>query len=878
MSTQQAIYAKKKLFGLTPPSVLTGRKLEHVAFPMGGIGAGSVALGGWGQLRDWEIQNRPAKGATLDHTFFTLKARVGNEAPVVKVLQGPPCGDFSFHGFSAPNSAGEQLPHFRQCSFVGTFPLARVSLADDKMPLEVSLEAFNPFIPLNDKDSSIPVAVLLYHLRNPGRRPVSGTVYGNLRNRVGDREGQKERPQRINEKRSAKGLTGLWLAAGGIDPASPRYGSMALATPWPEADVCPRWKDDSLLKFWEMVTEGDALPKDGKGEAGTVAARFALAPGATVTIPFYITWHFPNFEWYLGPDCACNGACTADTKKTTWKNYYASVWSDAWDIADYVAKHHPRLCEETRRFRDALFASTLPPYVLDAISSQISTLKTTTCLRLADGTFYGFEGCSDVGGCCCGSCTHVWNYAQALPYLFPALQRSMRQADYTHAMRDDGAVEFRIPLPLGTRPTWKFPPAADGQMGTVIQIYREWLVSGDRAWLKTMWPMTRKALEFAWVYWDPNKDGVMEGVQHNTYDIEYYGPNPFSGILYLGALRAAEEMAKVMGETSKAAEYRALFKRGARWMDRRLFNGEYYEQKVNPRALDLIPDSEPCKENLRKREKDDKFPDWPQWQMGKGCLSDQLMGQWYARMLGLGSLLDEKHVRKAAESIFRYNWKTDFTDHATLSAPRIYAANEEKGLLTCTWPRGDRPGYPSLYADEVWTGIEYAAAAALIYEGLLAEGLSIVRGARERYTGEHRNPWDEIECGHHYARPMSSYSLLLGLAGFRYSAPEQRIEFSPRLNERNFAVFFSAGTGWGRYRQRTAASKWIAEIGLEYGSLTLAAVRLGLKKVRTVSAECGGRSVPATLKNTSEGVEIALPEAVKIVKDETLVLTLGRRK
>ncbi len=867
-------YRKKDLFVLKAPAALTGENRTHVAFPLGGIGAGSVALGGWGQLRDWEIRNRPAKGATVNDTFFTLKARVGNKAPVVKVLQGPPTGDFGFHGHSAPNAAGDHLPHFRRNSFLGTFPVATVTLEDEQVPLKVSLEAFSPFIPLNEKDSSLPAAVLVYRLHNPGRSVVTGTVYGNLRNRIGDREGQTKPPERVNEKRAEKGLTGLRLSAGDIDPASPRYGSMALATCWPDADVCPRWKTDQLLKFWDMVTGDDQLPQNGKGYVGTVAARFSLKPGETAVIPFFLTWYFPNFEWYPGADCAGNCCCAPDTKKPTWKNYYATVWSDAWDVARYTAAEYPRLREETIRFRDALFSSTLPPYVLDAVSSQISTLKTATCLRLTDGTFYASEGCSDTEGCCGGSCTHVWNYAQALPYLFPKLQRSMRQADYTHAMRDDGAVEFRIPLPIGTRPTWKFPPAADGQMGTVIQVYREWLISGDREWLKKMWPLTKKALEFAWVYWDPNKDGVMEGVQHNTYDIEYYGPNPFSGILYLGALRAAEEMARVMGEPAKAAEYHGLFAKGSNWMDRNLFNGEYYEQKVNPKALDLIPDTDSCKEGAVKREKDDKFPDWPQWQLGKGCLSDQLMGQWYARMVGLGSLLDQTRVRKAARAIFRYNWRTDFTDHAALSAPRIYAANEEKGLLTATWPRGGRPGYPSLYADEVWTGIEYEAAAALIYEGLLEEGLSIVRGARERYSGLHRNPWDEIECGHHYARPMSSYSLLPALSGFLYSAADGHLAFAPRLNERDFTVFFSVGSGWGRYRQRATGSRWTAEVAVEYGRLELSSLRLGLKRSGKVTARCGGRQVPAAARRTAAGSEIVFAEPVTIEQGKKLVVSL----
>ena len=875
---KKGFYGKKELFACGKQKTLTGRNLDAVAFPLGGIGAGTVSLGGWGQLRDWEIKNRPAKGNTaLNWSFFTIRVKEGKGAYRAKVLQGPPGGEFVMpSGGSAPNAAGEQLPHFRNVSFTGSYPFAKVALSDKTFPLKVTLKAFNPFIPLNDKDSSIPVAIMRYRIVNTGRKAVQGDIFGNLRNAVGDAPDGVGKGK-INETRKENGMTGLWLTTGGYASESVRFGSMVLATDAKHADVCPRWKDEQLLKFWEMMTEMDALPAGGKdAPIGTVGVPFSLAAGAGATVTFVIAWYFPNFEWFYGPDvCDGDGCGCADTKKATWKNYYATVWSDAWDVAKYAIGDGERLYGETKEFHDALFATTLPSHVLDAVSSQMSILKTTTCLRLTDGTFYGFEGCAECAGCCCGSCTHVWNYAQALPYLFPDLQRSMRQADYTHAMREDGCVEFRVPLPLGTMPTWKFPAAADGQLGTVIQVYREWRIGGGDAWLKKMWPMTKKALEFAWKYWDKDKDGVMEGIQHQTYDVEFHGPNTHCGSLYLAALRAGEEMAKYLGEKEKAAEYRALFEKGSRWTDAHLFNGEYYEQKVLERGFDVVP--EEWREPICAKGYDDKFPTWAKWQYGKGCLSDHLMGQWYARMVELGDLYDPKKIRKAARAIFRYNWKTEFHDHATLSAPRVYAANDEQGLLVCSWPKGGRPGYPSLYGDEVWTGIEYEVASLLIYEGFVKEGLSVVLGARKRYDGVRRNPWDEIECGHHYARAMSSYSVLLALSGCTYSAVEKKIGFSPRLFPDKFTTFYSVGSGWGIYRQTRGTKGLAAKIGVSRGQLELGKIVLGdiPKNAKKVRAVVSGAVVPARLLRDGDRTAVVLEKPVLIKQGEELSLTVA---
>jgi hypothetical protein len=294
----------------------------------------------------------------------------------------------------------------------------------------------------------------------------------------------------------------------------------------------------------------------------------------------------------------------------------------------------------------------------------------------------------------------------------------------------------------------------------------------------------------------------MEGEQHNTYDIEFYGPNPLTGVLYLGALRAGEEMARALGEEAAEEEYRRVYERGRQGMEERLWNGEYYVQR-----LDDV--------------------DEHRYQFGEGCLSDQLVGQWLASVVGLGHLLPEDRIRQALASIYRYNFRTGLSDH--VNPQRVFALNDEAGLLLCSWPRGGQPRYPFPYVHEVFTGIEYQVAAHLMYEGMVEEGLTLVRCARERYDGERRNPWDEIECGHHYARAMSSWSLLLALSGCLHSAPNRSMTFAPRLQPEDFRCFFTAGEAWGSYAQRLDGRQQVHRLDLCWGRLTLE--RLGFPRL-----------------------------------------------
>jgi uncharacterized protein (DUF608 family) len=334
-----------------------------------------------------------------------------------------------------------------------------------------------------------------------------------------------------------------------------------------------------------------------------------------------------------------------------------------------------------------------------------------------------------------------------------------------------------------------------------MKVYREWQLSGDDAWLRRLWPQVKRALEYAWVQWDADRDGVMEGQQHNTYDINFYGPNSMMGSLYLGALAAASRMARHLGAAAAAASYEAVLAGGGAKLDGLLWNGEYYVQKVDE-----------TKQAAAK------------YQYGEGCLSDQLLGQWFAEVVGLGKLLPQDHIRGALGSIYRYNFRRGFEQFA--NAQRVYALNDEAGLLLCSWPHDKRPALPFVYSDEVWTGIEYQVAAHLIYEGMVKEGLSIVEAVRARYNGARRNPWDEVECGHHYARAMSSWSLLLALSGFGYSAPAKELRFRPRVSADDFRCLFCAGSAWGVYSQKAAAGTIDAAVAVEEGRLELETLRL----------------------------------------------------
>jgi len=840
MASSQIPYDKNKLFAKGKQRSFTGDALKEIAFPLGGIGTGTVSLGGRGQLRDWEIFNRPQKGNILPYTFPAIYLKPEGGKPMARVLESKLQPHFIEAGGMAPNRVCG-LPRLKEAIFTGEYPFAHIDFRDTKLPVKVELTAFNPMIPLNEKDSAIPTAVLRYKVTNPGGKKIDGTICWSLQNAV-DGEGK------VNEFVDEAGLRGVKMTNTKAAHDDLANGSMALVTTHKDVTCMKAWPAagwwDSAQTFWDdFKSDGQfTAVVEAPSDIASLGLKFSLAPGESVELPFIFTWYFPNRENYWNGEPEVKGARLG--------NRYSKWWDDAWDAAGYVVKNLDRLEKETRLFADALYSSTLPAVALDAAGANMSIMRTQTGLFLDDDRFYAFEGCGDQGGCCPMNCTHVWNYEQAVAYLYPRLERTMRLTDFTTNVEEDGKMAFRTTLPLGKH-LWKFHAAADGQMGCILKYYREYLMSGDMEFLKLIYPAAKQTLSFAWLTWDKDEDGMMETIQHNTYDIEFLGANTMMGTLYLGALKAMEKISEILGETQYAAKCKSIYESGSKKHAEKLFNGEFFIQDVDV----------------------DKAP---RYQFGPGCLSDQLLGQWFCEVVDLGYVLPEAEVKAALKSVFQYNWKSDLTDHE--SVQRTYALNDEAGLLLCSWPKGGRPRYPFTYADEVWTGIEYQVAGHLIYEDMIEEGLAVVKGVRDRHDGIARNPWNEFECGHHYARAMASWSLILALSGFHYNAHERFIAFAPKLNASDFKCFYSTGSGWGVYSQQTSGSSLSAKIGVTWGELDIHEIRLAVSKGATLTKATpggAGKGFGASVRMDGKNVIISLSEPVKIEAGKALEMELS---
>ncbi len=824
--------------------------LARIALPLGGIGTGTVSLGGRGDLRDWEIMNRPAKGFVPSsgdiYPFFAIFTQSGEEKSRCRILEGPL--EFSeyegSHGSTVPN---DNLPRFARCYFAAAYPFGRVVLSDPEMPVEVHLKTFNPLVPADPEASGIPIAILTYVIHNRIASPLSVALCGSAPNFIGIDGWETRRDWKgdaicigaagnHNEFRDGTVARGIFMSSDGVAKESARWGTIALATTAAQG-VTHRtiWARDewgnTLLDFWDdFAADGKLDPREAwktETPVASLAVKLNLAAGATAEVTYLLAWHFPNREtWTPKKDAG---------QENIIGNFYTTQYLDAWDVIEKTVPRIPELREKSALFVRSFCSASLPEEVREAALFNLSTLRTQTCFRTPDGRFFGWEGSSNHLGCCHGSCTHVWNYEQATPFLFGSLAMSMREVEYAHATGEDGLMSFRVHLPL-SRGREFAKAAADGQMGCIMKMYRDWQLSGDDATLRQLWPKVKKALEFCWIPggWDGDRDGVMEGCQHNTMDVEYYGPNPQMGVWYLGALRAAEEMARHLGESAFAGECRSLFEKGRQWIDANLFNGEYYQQIIRPPRdkSDVAPSL-----LVGMGAKDMANPDY---QLGAGCLVDQLVGQYMAHVCGLGYLLNPEHVRKTLKSILKYNTRPDL--HSHFNCLRSFALGSEAALLMASYPK-DRPRHPFPYFTEVMTGFEYTAAVGLLYEEMTQEGVLCIRNIRQRYDGRKRSPFDEAECGHHYARAMASWAAVLALTGFHYSAVTGTMEFADVAGRH----FWSNGYAWGTCTIQTAREKAVVQLAVLHGDLKLERFELrGYSQARV----SGGR--------ISSGKEISL--------------------
>jgi uncharacterized protein (DUF608 family) len=818
---EQMPHSPEELFQRGSQRSFSGVSATQVAMPLGGIGAGCVCLNGYGGLQDFSIGNRPEttalpEGFTYSKAAFAV-LHIKGTSSITKLVEGPfpvlKIYDQGLQGEGYRRGGFEGFPRFDECTFQGEYPFGEAKISDLSVPLQTTVTGWNPFIPLDDKNSGIPCAILEYTFHNATTRTVEYEFSYHLSHLAPGcgSDGSKSRNTVVPGR-------GVFLH-NVENQSAEAYGSACLMVIGHKPSIkgmwlrSPGWEFDSLSALWREVSTGTFSINEGSNDVDTggrngasILLEGALAPGASRTYPILITWHFPNCYLRVGGD---GPGSVSDEKGTPgcrsltdgtpapWRPYYSLLWKDAREVALYVSKNYSSLRSRTIAFKEALFSSTLPPYVLDAVSANLAILKSPTVLRLENGDLWGWEGCFPDGGCCHGSCTHVWNYAQAFPHLYPKLERTLRELELVRSMDERGHVTFRSALPEGPV-KHDFHAAADGQLGGIMKVFRDWQISGDSDWLKKMYPLAKSSLDYCIRAWDPDHRGGLFEPHHNTYDIEFWGPDGMCTSIYLGALSAFAAMARATGNSADAEFHEELACRCARFMDEQLFNGEYYQQKV--RYLGLRNDSfarmvagvDEHSGEMQKLLKEEG----PKYQYGNGCISDGVIGVWMARTYGIDTPLAHEHVRKTLQAIFKHNFKTDLAQHANAQRPG-YAMGHEPGLLLCSWPKGGKPTLPFVYSDEVWTGIEYQVASHLIAEGFVREGLTIVKALRSRYDGRVRNPWNEYECGNYYARAMSSYALLGALAGFRYSAVQRTLWFGPAVPDRPFKTFFSTAFGFG---------------------------------------------------------------------------------
>jgi len=831
---ESAPFTPAELFVNAPQRSFSGEQTTQIAMPIGGIGAGCICMNGYGGLQDFSIRTRPENTAmpagftaNSPEAAFAILHIKGN-AGVTKLVEGPfpafKIFDQGLQGQGLRRGGFEGFPRFQKCTFKGEYPFGEANLSDLSVPLEVKVTGWNPFIPLDDKNSGIPCAILEYTLRNASSKPVEYEFSYHLSHLA---PGCKpDQPASVNAVIADKGV----FLSNREEPNAEAYGSAALIAIGGAPRIkamwlrSPGWEFDSLSALWREVSTGKFTANEGSNSVdtagrngGSILLAGQLAPAESRTHPILIAWHFPNCYLREGskPEANVTGdpGCRTNTGEAPapWRPFYAAQWKDARDVALYVEQNYATLRARTAQFKEALFSSTLPSYVLDAVSANLGILKSPTVLREENGNLWGWEGCFPDSGCCHGSCTHVWNYAQAFPHLYPQLERTLRDLELARSMDERGHVTFRGAIPDGPV-DHSFHAAADGQLGGIMKLFRDWQISGDTEWLKRMYPLAKRSIDYGIRTWDPDHKGAVFEPHHNTYDIEFWGAEPLCTGIYIGALSAMAQMAKAVGEAADADFYADLAHRSASYMDEHLFNGEYYQQKVQYEGLRdtsfvnsvaHMNDSSSEMQQLLKRE-------GPKYQYGSGCLSDSVLGVWMARAYGIETPLEKKNVRSNLQAIFKHNFKTDLSQHANAQRPG-YAMGREPGLLLCSWPRGGKPTLPFVYCDEVWTGFEYHVASHLIYEGFVEDGLTIVKATRSRYDGRTRNPWNEYECGNWYARAMSSYALLGALSGFRYSAVDRTLWLAPRLKTRPFQCFFSTASGFGTIalHQRTVSIRII---------------------------------------------------------------------
>jgi non-lysosomal glucosylceramidase len=831
-------------------------ELRYVGMPIGGACCGQVYLGGDGRLWWWDIFNRPprvefnqdagpryARPVEFQQSLaqgFVMRVEAEGREPVHRTLDRDGFADVSFRG---------------------AWPMGFVRYRDDASPVAVDLEAFSPFVPLNFADSSIPTTVLRFTLRNVSDQATRVSLAGWLENGVCRVSGREASGMRWNRAEPEPGRMHLLLCGADERFAEEAdFGTMGLALldgdASDEAWIAPQLDSVSPDAVMRRSNAASASAAFSEKLIGAVGCGLHLAPGEERTLTFAVVWHFPSVQV----------AADDGWKSPPWyrirdiqnlKRHYAPRYDDAKAVAADLAERMDDLYAQTRLWHETWYDSTLPYWFLDRSFITLDCLATHTCYQFDNGRFYGWEGTY----VCAGTCTHVWSYAQGLARIFPELERDHRErVDFGIALMPNGRMSYRAEASM---PAW----ATDGQLGTILRVYREHTMSADDAFLRRIWPNVRKSLEYVIELLDADRDGLLDGPQPNTLDSTWYGRIAWVSSMYLAALAACEAMAREVGDEAFAGQCSAILASGKARLVSDLFRSDlgYFIHETDPAHPEAI------NTNI-------------------GCHIDQVLGQWWASQLALPRVIDHEFAARALRALWRYNLTPDagaYRDRFTaIRGGRWYAMHGEAGLLMCTWPHGgaerapgagDKPAFVG-YFNECMTGFEYQVAGHMVAEGMVEEGLAICRVIHDRYHPARRNPYNEIECSNHYSRAMASYGVFLAACGYEHHGPRGEIGFAPRLTPEDFRAPFTAAEGWGTFGQRREGSEQRHTLDIGWGQLRLSRFACELPEgvtARSCRATVAGKHVSCRVEQADRRAEVVLEDLHTVEAGQSVAITIA---
>ena len=798
--------------------------LTGIDFPIGALGGGCIRMDGKAERKWWQIfgnnEERPGSGSVLN-SFFAIRTYTRG-LTAVRALQTSAVGPF---------------PAMRSLSFQGEYPFGWYTFEDDSLPVNVKLEAYNPLIPMDLKNSAIPCAIFRITVKNTSASNVNISLLGSQQNAVGF-NGYDKIGGTNNRSCSGYGANNNSITSDSNSTSLKMIGtngSMQLSAYETGMTYTASW--DSLNSLFTDFSANGSLtgPSDASSPAqgvtvdGAIAKDFTLTPGQEKTVTFVLSWYFPNETFGKSSD-------------PYWYfpqggEQYQNWWTDASDVDNYVKTNFNKLDSNTRLYHDTFYSSNIPRYILDRISSNLCVLKSPTAFWTKNGYFGLWESTSS-DEVWVGNCKHVYQYAQAIAYVFPSLARKLREQDL-NTQTNEGLFPSR---------NGEFLNTLDGHFGTILSIYREHLLTNDNDWLNSVWAKTKEAMDYAINKYDNNHDGMLSGLYYNTLDCPTSGTNPWIGSMYLAALKACAKMAEIEGDTTSMNKYNNIFVTGASNQNSQLWDStlNYYVERS---------------ENLPHS-----------YHIDNGCDIDMFLGQWWANQLGLGQIYPVDRTKIALSQIYTNN---RYTDSGSGYFPhfRNFLGAGKTGWEMIKFPGVIPTGHINYY-DEVMSGFEYTLAAELIQYDMTEDGITIVNNISKRYDGRFRDssevttganatvfgtgsPFGEDECGNFYGRPLSSWSVLLALQGFIYDGPNQTIGFKPTWNPDNHASFFTTSSGWGLFTQNRNSSNQTSKIDVKYGHTVIKNIILLTpedKKANNISVMSDGLKLSISSINQSGNI------------------------